>query len=209
MKNTIATEAALMRSQYKTPYGMDYYIARRNLHKIGYQVLQSIHVANKRVLDVGAFAGFVGWLCQERGALVTLIDIFDSVFPTWMNGVVGSKEDMPFPSNSFDVVVCMDTLHHGDLLKGVEEIHRVLIPGGIFVSLEEPCIGTWESETEVLARDCHKELASGICERRPNIEQYQQAFLGFTRCEILSGADLSLAQDRNYGGDGIVIKALK
>ena len=209
MTNTIETEARLMKSLYSSPYGMEYYIERKKLHKKGYEILNLVTVQGKRVLDVGAFAGFVGWLCKDRGAEVTLIDIFDNVFPTWMTGIVGDKDNMPFQDSSFDVVVCMDTLHHGDLVKGIREIYRVLTPGGVFVSLEEPCIGTWENEAAVLAKDCSLELANGICERRPNIVQYREALSIFPGYEILSGIDLSPARDLNYGGHGIVVKAYK
>jgi len=44
---------------------------------------------------------------------------------------VGDAEDLPFPSNSFDLVYSWGVLHHTpDTVKALAEIHRVLRPGG-------------------------------------------------------------------------------
>ena len=48
--------------------------------------------------------------------------------------VVHSFDDFPYPfeDSSFDEVKCMSSLEHvADLLRTVEEIHRILKPGGI------------------------------------------------------------------------------
>jgi ubiquinone/menaquinone biosynthesis C-methylase UbiE/uncharacterized protein YbaR (Trm112 family) len=47
--------------------------------------------------------------------------------------------NLPFSSNSIPFAYCYETLHHfPDLLPIIEEIHRVLTPGGYFLFDEEP-----------------------------------------------------------------------
>ncbi len=48
--------------------------------------------------------------------------------------VIGSVMRMPFPDNSFECVLCFETLEHvEDPFKALAEIHRVLKPGGQFI----------------------------------------------------------------------------
>ena len=43
----------------------------------------------------------------------------------------GSALDIPHPDGSFDVVVSIGCLHHtGNLAGAIDEVHRVLRPGG-------------------------------------------------------------------------------
>ena len=53
---------------------------------------------------------------------------------------IGAIENIPFPDNSFDVVLSTLMIHHlpGDelKLKGFSEIHRVLKPGGILLVVD-------------------------------------------------------------------------
>ena len=45
--------------------------------------------------------------------------------------VEGNVSDMPFPDESFDIVVSTGAMHHWkDTVSGINEIHRVLKPGG-------------------------------------------------------------------------------
>lgn len=176
---------------------------------VGYKLLDELSIQGALVIDVGAFAGFIGNYCLQRGARVTLIDIFKGAFPSFMFSVQGSKEQMPFRDNFFDFAVCGDTLHHGDLDSTLLEIYRILRPGGQFISVREPCIASSEDEWTVLQKDCGLVVAEGICERRPNLIQYKRALTVFPKFSVYSGVDLTPAKDLNYGDKGIVIKAIK
>lgn len=46
---------------------------------------------------------------------------------------VARIEDMPYPDDSFDVVVAMGVLEYADAEQGLREVVRVLRPGGLFV----------------------------------------------------------------------------
>ncbi len=56
---------------------------------------------------------------------------------TFENKVLGSAENLPFDDNSFDNVFCSFVWRNvSDTNKALEEVHRVLRPGGKFVLLD-------------------------------------------------------------------------
>lgn len=86
-----------------------------------------------KVLDVGCGTGFVSSFYPSFD--ITGIDISDGMLAqnpyTWLKA---PAESIPFPDNHFDFVVCRSLLHHLDDPKiGLEEMVRVLKPGGKFV----------------------------------------------------------------------------
>ena len=113
-----------------TPYPLEY-----AYHLLG-------DVDGRRVLDFGCGSGSNSVLIARRGARVCGIDISESLVRMGNerlrdNGVegsaallVGSAHDLPFASNSIDVVFGIAILHHLDLELVAREVHRVLKPGG-------------------------------------------------------------------------------
>lgn len=98
----------------------------------------------KKVLDLGCGGGFVSEELARRGAHVTgvdpaqvLVDVAklhaqESGFE--IDYKVGTGEAIPAPDASFDIVVCVDVLEHvADLDRVLQEVHRVLKPGGLFL----------------------------------------------------------------------------
>jgi SAM-dependent methyltransferase len=81
------------------------------------------------VLDVGSADGpSVEWLSAHAGQHVTL-----DIDPRGLgeNGVCGSAMELPFADGTFDVVGAFDVIEHcSDEAKAVQEIARVLAPGG-------------------------------------------------------------------------------
>lgn len=89
--------------------------------------------SSDKVLDVGCGNGFLSQLYPNFDIIG--VDISDGMLAhnpyKW---VKGSAENIPFPDNTFDFVVCRSLLHHlENPLVGLKEMYRVLKPGGKFV----------------------------------------------------------------------------
>jgi 2-polyprenyl-6-hydroxyphenyl methylase/3-demethylubiquinone-9 3-methyltransferase len=96
------------------------------------------------VLDLGCGGGFMSEALAARGAKVIGVDVSagaigiakrhaaSSGLP--IRYLVASGEDLPLPDASVDCVVCVDVLEHVRSLDQVlDEISRVLRPGGVFL----------------------------------------------------------------------------
>lgn len=87
-------------------------------------------ITGESVLDVGSGRGFlVKKIAEQHGIKVVGIDIS---IPDYLNDTplvsfqVGDIENLPFPDNSFDTVVCCHTLEHVQNLElSVAELRRV------------------------------------------------------------------------------------
>lgn len=57
----------------------------------------------------------------------------------------GSVMEMPLANESFDNVVAMEVFEHIDNVdKGLDEVHRILKPGGVFVMSTPDCFWVWD-----------------------------------------------------------------
>ncbi len=99
---------------------------------------------NLKVLDVGCGGGFTCEFISKKGADVSGIDISAVSIETAKKHAIesgleinykrSSAEKLPFEDNSFNVVNCVDVIEHlNDVSVVIEEIKRVLKPGGIFL----------------------------------------------------------------------------
>lgn len=97
---------------------------------------KNLGLAGKRVLDVGAGWGELVHCCIERGALVSGVEPDDNElrisqlllksYGRERTIVKGVGEYLPFPNNSFDIVICHQVLEHvNDLGRVVSELIRV------------------------------------------------------------------------------------
>jgi 2-polyprenyl-6-hydroxyphenyl methylase / 3-demethylubiquinone-9 3-methyltransferase len=98
----------------------------------------------KTVLDLGCGGGFMAEALATRGAVVTAIDPAAGAIDIAkrhaagqglaIDYLVGSGESLPLGDKSFDCVVCVDVLEHvADLAAVLDEVKRVLKPGGVFL----------------------------------------------------------------------------
>jgi SAM-dependent methyltransferase len=118
--------------------------------------------ADDRVLDVGAGFGRHVYECARRGARVVALDYADDEVVQTRNtvgamiesgevsadrliGVVrGDARRLPFPDDTFDVVITSEVLEHiQDDVAAIAEMVRVLKPGGRFAAT----VPAWLPET--------------------------------------------------------------
>lgn len=102
--------------------------------------------AGKRVLDVGCGNGYVLGKYATEGADVQGIDITETAIDLCRKRFeyqglrgkfdVANAEELPFPDNTFDCVCSMGVLHHTpNTQRAVDQIYRVLKPGGRFITM--------------------------------------------------------------------------
>ncbi|WP_428514194.1 bifunctional 2-polyprenyl-6-hydroxyphenol methylase/3-demethylubiquinol 3-O-methyltransferase UbiG [Roseovarius sp.] len=100
--------------------------------------------AGKRVLDLGCAGGFMAEAMAQRGAQVIGIDPAKEAIATARSHAAqsgldirydtGVGEALPYDDAAFDAVVCVDVLEHvSDLEQVLQEVARVLKPGGLFL----------------------------------------------------------------------------
>lgn len=105
-------------------------------------------IPNGRILDIGCGTGIYFDKLSQCSDRINAMDCslemvrtatdyckksgLANLFPS-----AGSSEAIPFHDESFDIVIELDTLHHViDFDKTLEEIHRILKPGGHFFVFE-------------------------------------------------------------------------
>lgn len=90
-----------------------------------------------RVIEVGSGAhGLIFYFGSSRGVGVDPLAVsYGNLFPCWQNcapTVAAVGESLPFPDQSFDVVICDNVVDHAESpARIVGELARILIPGGI------------------------------------------------------------------------------
>jgi ubiquinone/menaquinone biosynthesis C-methylase UbiE len=99
---------------------------------------------NKKILDAGCGEGRFSKYFIEEGYPITSMDFsieyvkMDKKKMPRGKFVVGSVTDMPFKSNSFDCIFCVDVLQHvPDLEKAIKEFRRVLKKGGKLILIDK------------------------------------------------------------------------
>jgi ubiquinone/menaquinone biosynthesis C-methylase UbiE len=101
-----------------------------------------------KILDAGCGTGLYWPVLAKYGEEISGIDSSVSMIEEAQR-LVGGKRlnhikphvqnsgDIQFPDRSFDIVLCVDALHHIPRLRAaVREFHRVLKPGGRFLAVE-------------------------------------------------------------------------
>ncbi|MFB9148258.1 class I SAM-dependent methyltransferase [Roseovarius ramblicola] len=92
-------------------------------------------------IECGAGNAEVSYFMAEHFNLAIATDACPpkSAYPVAADAAIGyvkcRAEHLPLPSDSVDMVVSMQALHHFDLAQHLAEAHRVLSPGGVFAAL--------------------------------------------------------------------------
>ena len=104
-------------------------------------------ITGKKILDLGCGAGEASVYFALKGAEVTALDISTGMLEKVkeladLYGVRNIKlacscaEEMPFKSESFDIVYGNSVLHHAEIDTVLSEVSRILKPGGKAVFIE-------------------------------------------------------------------------
>jgi len=110
------------------------------------RVLGKYALQQQEALEVGCGGGLICEELAHRGVLMTGIDPSEAALQDARRAVIqrnlgqqcyfvqGLAESLPFADGSFSVIVCLDVLEHvQDLRATIQEVVRVLAPGGIFI----------------------------------------------------------------------------
>lgn len=117
---------------------MNMYDLNRRIEIIFDELLpEDLH--GKKLLDAGSGTGWFSERACKRGAQVTSLDVGEKLLAQVAKKcdserVVGDLLALPFPADSFDVVICSEVIEHTtDPEHAVRELARVLRPDGILV----------------------------------------------------------------------------
>lgn len=141
------------------------------------------------ILDLGAGKGWASKHLALMGCNVVALDITADEMVglgrakalmkkagVYFDRVIGDGENLPFHPNTFDVVFFCGAIHHSSHMPLLmENVSRILKPGGRVSAINEPCIHILADEEEVVAEAAGEELALGINENRPNLIKYAAA----------------------------------
>jgi SAM-dependent methyltransferase len=123
-------------SEYDRRYALHEY---PGILRVLLEVANRTNPAPRRVLELGCGTG--KWLSEleRRGFRVAGIDPSAEMLrrcPSLGDLRIGHAEQLPWPAGSFDLVLCVNALHHFRSPRhAIVEAHRVLRPGGAFVSI--------------------------------------------------------------------------
>jgi ubiquinone/menaquinone biosynthesis C-methylase UbiE len=94
-----------------------------------------------RVMDLACGPGFLSKELKNNAPNLHIVALDNSdeslrmarsnLSQTDVEIVNGSVYEIPFPNDSFDAVICKDSLHHfNDVIRAFQEIYRIVKPGG-------------------------------------------------------------------------------
>lgn len=98
---------------------------------------------NDWILDVGTGTGLFSTALTRLGYNIIGIDINAQMLSfaaskvkkngCHFEGVLSSAEHLPFPDNSFNIVISTNAIHHFKLQQHFQEISQILKPGGYYI----------------------------------------------------------------------------
>lgn len=117
---------------------MNMYDTKRRLEVIFDELLE-LDLSGKKLLDAGSGTGWFSCKAASRGANVVSLDVGEKILAQVAKKcesrrVVGSVLDIPFPAESFDIVLSTEVIEHTpDPKRAIREMHRVLKKNGTLI----------------------------------------------------------------------------
>lgn len=124
----------------------------RSVHAVAVRALLMLagDLRGKRICDLACGEGFLSRLLADRGAEVTGVDLSERLVEAARNRSAGARirylvddaQSLPrLPDSTFDTVVCnLALMDIPDLAAALAAVHRILLPGGVFVcTITHPC----------------------------------------------------------------------
>jgi 2-polyprenyl-3-methyl-5-hydroxy-6-metoxy-1,4-benzoquinol methylase len=162
-------------------------------------------VASKRVLDAGCGVGYGTALLKAAGAREAIgVDVAaDAVAAAKASHgdaqfVAADVHALPFPDDSFDVVVCFEVIEHVDGQGAViDEFARVLAPDGV-LAISSPNRGVYpEGNPHHIHEFTSEELRTALGERFAHVELRRQH--DWVASAVLDDAQVSNADLSDLG----------
>jgi len=137
METEPTSERVIVENYQSTPNTYLIYL----IHKVTYEYAKN-YITQKKVLDYGCGSGYGTALISSGCLEVTGVDISEEAItyakahynaPNLLYLKIEPAEDapLPFPDSSFDVVLSFQVIEHiQDVSAYLQEIRRVLVPGG-------------------------------------------------------------------------------
>jgi len=176
------------RSYSKEKKVVDIPIVLRKPYIIYEKYLKSVLNKKVKVLEIGSGTGEHTFVLVASGAKVIASDISSNSLKVLQNRYndftnlktkVADMENLPFASNSFDIVCSAGSLSYGDHILVRDEINRVLKPDGYFI-----CVDSLNhNPIYVLNRYINyirKERSKSVIEKIPSfnlIKSYEKIFM--------------------------------
>ena len=110
------------------------------------KLIKQYSTPGKVLLDVCCGDGMHSLAGLERGAEIYVSDISEKSVELIVNkakllgykihGIAADAEYLPFSDNSFDIITCAGSLSYVDLNTFINEVERILCPGGVFICVD-------------------------------------------------------------------------
>jgi ubiquinone/menaquinone biosynthesis C-methylase UbiE len=129
----VAGRFELLHERFKRAVGADDVRLRGLLERLG-------PLDGRRVLDLGCGKGRFAARLQDGGAEVVGLDVSAAMLAgaSGLDRVRGSARRLPFAGGVFDAVVAVEVFEHlGDVEAALDEVRRVLRPGGLLAVVDK------------------------------------------------------------------------
>lgn len=144
-------EIAAYEEMYEFEKKFWWWVGKRNIVK---KFLDILNLNSANILDAGCGAGLNLNLLRDYGTVIGLDFSDDAIKFCKMNNneryIKGNAMEMPFKSNTFDLIIALDILEHLDDKKALKEFNRILKKNGSLIITVPAFKFLWSKHDEAL-----------------------------------------------------------